>query len=76
MSSLLFVLYRITVFIKKRKGLKVDKIAAVQTNFMDMPDEPQIIESIKIGLCSLQAYQRLGTISPFKLGIGCKKIFT
>ncbi|MBQ6823805.1 MAG: peptidylprolyl isomerase [Clostridia bacterium] len=27
---------------------EVDKIAAVKTNFMDMPEEPQIIESIKI----------------------------
>ena len=27
---------------------EVDKIAAVATNFMDMPEEPQIIESIKI----------------------------
>ena len=27
---------------------EVDKIAAVATNFMDMPEEPQIIESIKL----------------------------
>ena len=27
---------------------EVDKIAAVQTNFMDMPEEPQIIESIRV----------------------------
>ena len=27
---------------------EVDKIAAVRTNFMDMPEEPQIIETIRV----------------------------
>ncbi len=36
-------------FGKVTEGLEeVDKIAAVRTNIMDMPEEPQVIESIKI----------------------------